>query len=218
MRVILKPGGIFFIVAAVGLLSLLIFLRPKSDAKAKSVSTRSTPAKPKTSDKAAYFVGNMESFVSVTVPPANSKAKITGDIATGFLDNSNWAKLTVAYSKDVAKPHTGKSAQKIAVGEIQIGQVQFNKEFSLPQGSKVKAVVWLRSDTPLNKGDVHLALRAKDIVDKWHAQSDLTLGTGWQKYEVSGTVEASSDTYLMLVVRKQNVAVYVDDVTVTRLP
>ncbi len=212
MRVILKPGGIMFIAAAVGLLSLLVFLRPKNDAVTGQPVSQTVP------DETRIATGDMETFIPVTTFVKNGKAKIAGQVATGFIDNSDWADLAIDYSKDTGNPHGGSGAQKIAVGNIAKGQAQFNRDFSVPVGTKVKAVVWLRADKSLPVGDVQLALRNRDIAEKWYAQRDVAVGTEWQRYEIVGTTVVSTETYFMLIVRKAGVSVYVDDVSITKQP
>lgn len=160
----------------------------------------------------------MKNFVPVVVVVTATKAKITGEVADNFLDNSDWADLTVAYAKDTTNPHGGKSAQKIAVGAITSGQVQFNHEFTIPQGNKVKVVAWLRADAPLTENQMEIGFRAKEIPEKWHANSSIAVGTDWKRYEITGTTADSDANYFILTVRKPNVTVHVDDVTITQLP
>ncbi len=61
----------------------------------------------------------------------NSKANIIGFIASGWVDNSGWAEVSIKYDKDTSNFHGGKAAQKVEVQEIRSGRAQFAQDIKI---------------------------------------------------------------------------------------
>jgi hypothetical protein len=76
----------------------------------------------------------------------SQKAQISGVIAPGWSDNSNWADVAVEYSKDTVNPHRGQTAQKIQIGRVSSGAVQFVQNVSFKKGRVHVWRVWLRGN------------------------------------------------------------------------
>jgi hypothetical protein len=93
----------------------------------------------------AGFEGNYTAVASSSDAPSQ-KAQISGVIAPGWSDNSNWADLTVEYSKDPVNPHRGQSAQKVQIRRVSSGAVQFVQNVNFRKGRVHVWRVWLRGN------------------------------------------------------------------------
>lgn len=76
---------------------------------------------------------------------ATSDARVTGQIAANWGDNSTWAPVTIHYSADSTKPHSGKFSQKI---EVISGFAQFVQPLHFNPGS-YSAKIWMRAKNPM---------------------------------------------------------------------
>ena len=216
MRVILKPGGAaLFALLLISLIGV-ISVRMKRNAVPTPAAT-GTAAPATDAPGTGILKDDMEQFTPFKPTPVQ-RARITGDVAVGMYDNTDWADLSLAYSKDTTNPHGGGSCQKIAVGKIISGQVQYIGPFTAKSGTKVRASLWIRSDTGLGPHDVTLALRQRSDEANWYAQTDVAPDARWHKFEVVGVVTRPDETYFMVLSHKSGTNLYVDDLEITRIP
>ena len=88
------------------------------------------------------FEGAYSPAVSQSDLPSQ-KAQMTGEIAAGWSDNSNWADVGVIYGRDTSNPHRGLAAQKIAISRVTSGAVQFVQSETFTKGRVNEFRVWL---------------------------------------------------------------------------
>jgi hypothetical protein len=91
------------------------------------------------------FEGNYTAVASSSDAP-DQKAQISGVIAPGWSDNSNWADVAVTYAKDSVNTHRGQAAQKIQITRVNSGAVQFVQNVSFKKGRVHLWRVWLRGN------------------------------------------------------------------------
>ena len=145
--------------------------------------------------------------VAPTADSVNDKAKITGEVAKGWGDNSSWADVKVAYSAATTDPHRGKTAQRIHVGRVASGAVQYVQGVPFAQGRVYCFSVWMRG----RPGDtVSLLLRRQGAPYTQYAGTDATLSAEWREYTVEGEVSEAVDGMVMLRM-SQAMDIQVDD-------
>ena len=74
----------------------------------------------------------------------NANADITGEVGANWGDNSSWAEVGIAYSRDEVNPHSGKASQRIDVKRVSSGAVQFTHSFQAEKGKIYRGRLWLR--------------------------------------------------------------------------
>jgi len=131
-----------------------------------------------------------QKLVSTSDDP-NSKAQIEGTVAEGWMDNSNWADVSLVYSMDTSNPHSGKYAQKI---EIKRGFTQFAQGLQLSKGY-YRASVWLRAESPLW---ISVGIRQAGAPYATYASTPAKIGSQWTKVETSGYVPENIPVFLMI--------------------
>jgi hypothetical protein len=94
-----------------------------------------------------------------SVPPVNpglespyfafsgNNGQISGNVTTGWADNSTWSDSTVQYAQEFSNPHSGASCEKMAVASIGSGEAQFLQGIPVVAGSLYTAAIWLRGDS-----------------------------------------------------------------------
>lgn len=220
MRIILKPGGYGVLLAAVAALTgLAVFNVRGRQVSAPSVSASLNPVKPTFAGLyggassvqdgdfsgqfvPARFLGNN------AVPP---KATMSGVIADPWLDNSDWADLAVHYDKDTDV--TGRPCQRIDVGDVRFGKVQFVQFLRLAPASRYTLRARLKSSQPtVAQFGLH------DLLGKFDDASspkDVTLSSEWKEYTV--TVDTlRSQHFLILGIDQPHVTVWISDVRMTQ--
>lgn len=139
------------------------------------------------------------SFEDVGVPvraaPAEHKAKITGQIARYWNDNSSWADVDIHYSLDTTNPHSGQNAQKIEVTRIGSGVAHFVQEMQFFKNRIYRFTVWLKG-TPGQS--VQLVLRQKRAPFNDYASKSASLNAEWHAFQVGGQIPENAEGYVML--------------------
>ena len=143
---------------------------------------------------------------------------ISGDIAKGWGDNSGWAKIDVRYDKDTQNPHSGSFSQRIAIGKIRWGQNLFAQRITVPIGTTLSGTVWVRSDKPLQPGDVQLGLREMLGHYTLIASTPVAATPEWQSFTVRGTTATPDAMVLMLTTQRADVTLWVDDASLKATP
>lgn len=130
------------------------------------------------------------------VSEADSKqAKITGVVAQGWGDNSNWADVTIDYAQETLNPHRGTSCQRITVSRVAGGTCQFVQNVTLQKGHVYEARVWLRGTTGAG---IKLSLRQQGTPYTTYAQTRASVSPEWQEFRVAGLVGDDTTEMLML--------------------
>ncbi len=145
------------------------------------------------------------------LPPKSKTAKgdVTGRIADGWDDNSDWAELAVAYNDERKIVHTGRSAQRIELKTIKNGQAQFAQNFDLDTGKTYRLSAYLC--TP-DETKIEWGLRRTGEPYNYFGSEKAKIGPVWQKVTVTVRLTEAPPTTLMLIVRTPS-TVFMDDVT-----
>ena len=211
MRVILKPVGILCILVAFAILAwVTIWQRRKIEEQTnREVPVPVTQVVPIT---AQIVNGGFEDDYVLAQPYA-TVGKVSGLIAAPWHDDSSWAPVTIVYTQESAHPHGGKSCQKVAITEVAAGaeaRAQFVQELQLPMNKPQRAVCWIRADRAT---EIDFALRQKGAPYRYYGVNKVSVGTSWQKIEVTGTPNALGSSFVMLKVSKP-VTFWLDDASI----
>jgi hypothetical protein len=198
MRVVIKPGGAAVLLAAVTTLAVLATINLKGRSAPAAASVPAGPV--------AFQNGDMEGgFAAPT--PIKTKGSIAGPVANGWFDNSDWADLDVKYAQDGTNPHGGAFCQRIKIGAIRFGQVQFAQNVVVSAGKRYTTAVWMRASKPV---EVTFGLRALAGGELYGA-GKASLTTAWKRYEVTGTVSQPGENFFLVIVAQPDVTVWLDD-------
>lgn len=215
MRIILKPGGVFLIILALG---ILVAVASRENAQASHdpglAQTAANSAAAAAPTKSTLTNGDFESGFQA-VQTYDNKAKLTGDVAQGWKDDSSWATVEAVYGKEVGDTHGGSACQRIDVRDVKWNgnnpnAVQFVQAVDLPHDVKYEAGIWMRSASPT---PVEFSLRQSGWPFTYYGASTVTVGTGWTHVRVAGTPSKSGSTYIMVKLWKPG-TVWLDDASV----
>ena len=137
----------------------------------------------------------------------SSRATITGTLANGWTDNSDWADVTVNYSEDTNAPHGGTTSQKVVVQAVNSGAVQLVHELFLRRNVTRGASVWLRGT---NGMQITLSLRLQREPYTVFAEQTATLNDGWQQVQMAGATSGDGKSNLMIQARTPG-TLWIDD-------
>jgi Ricin-type beta-trefoil lectin domain-like/Glycosyl hydrolases family 39 len=159
----------------------------------------------------AFSQARNEGFERPFADVNSSRATITGTLASGWTENSDWADVTVNYSEDTNAPHGGTTSQKVTVQAVNSGAVQLTQELFLRRNAATGASVWLRGTNGIQ---VMLSLRQQSEPYTTYAEQTATLNGNWQQLQISGNVSGSGKTVLMI--RAQTAGTFwIDDLALT---
>ena len=137
----------------------------------------------------------------------NAKAQISGVVAEGWEDNTNWADVKIAYSLDPANPHGGKLSQKIEVGR---GFAQFVQPVHFAEG-RCRVNVWVRAE-PAQW--VSVGLREAGGSYTGYASQPAKVGPRWTRVTAEGVTPAVAG--IVIVNSSGAGTLWVDDASLTR--
>lgn len=126
---------------------------------------------------------------------ANLKAKITGTVAQGWQDNSNWADVSVDYGADTSNPHRGASDQRVTITRVAGGAVQFVQPVRLQKSHAYELRVWLRG-TPGTS--ISISLRQSGAPYATYAEGRAAVSPEWREFRAAGIVGEDAAGFLML--------------------
>ncbi len=145
--------------------------------------------------------------------PINNAAQAvrSGSIAQGWVDNSEWATVKVAYSADTTSPRSGKSAQKVQAIEIAPDSaVQLAQPIDLIPNRSYTFSVWLKGDPGAT---VNLVVQNGEKPYQYYAFTPVTLTSTWTKVSTTADV-AGTGTSLVMIQAKTPVTFWADDAQV----
>lgn len=151
--------------------------------------------------------GFEEPFVAVPAVNPAKKAQITGVLVDGWSDNSDWADISVDYSKDTENPHGGQSSQKVAVTRVDSGAVQLTQKVDFKANHQYLFRVWMKG-TPGTA--VSMQLRKASEPYTTYALKDARLSEEWQEFTVTGGVADDTPGFLLLLANRP-MTVWIDD-------
>ncbi len=126
------------------------------------------------------------------------KARIVGQIAEGWEDNSNWADVAIEYSKDTANAHRGQLAQRVAVSRVAGGAAQLVQPVAFQKGHILEFRVWLRGQAGTS---VTLALRQAGTPYTNYAERAFSVSAEWAEYRVAGVAGDDTAGFAMIIAR-----------------
>ncbi|MBA3685896.1 MAG: carbohydrate binding domain-containing protein [Planctomycetes bacterium] len=133
--------------------------------------------------------------------------KVTGNVANGWSDNSDWADVKVEYAQDGDKPHGGKAAQRITVSKVGGGAVQMVQTVSLKKGKSYSFSAWLKGKPGAQVG---LFLRRVDPYT-YYGTTKASVTEDWKQHKVDATVTEDADVLVMIVLESP-ADIVIDDV------
>ncbi len=165
------------------------------------------------SQPASVPLGN-PGFEDSYFPVGGNSGSIAGMTANGWSDNSTWANATVAYSRETINPHSGASCQKIVVGKVPDGEMQFLQPVSLVGGSIYTASVWMRGEP-----GTRVTLRIQKSGPPYTSLADdwVQLTSDWQQVTAQGYVTTGTAADLMIAMQNPG-TVWVDDAALSYSP
>lgn len=134
-------------------------------------------------------------FVDLPAKVEKSGARITGALGAGWMDNSSWADVDVAYAAETADPHSGKAAQTISITRFASGGVQFVHPVRYRKGIGIRFSCWLRGRPGQT---VSIMLRQEDAPWKAYATTTAALSAEWREFRVQGVPEQDEGGFLMI--------------------
>ena len=134
---------------------------------------------------------------------------ISGEIASGWSDNSSWAGATVRYSEETSDPHGGSACQKIVVESAGNGAMQFLQPFALVAGNLYTATAWFRGTPGVQ---VSLVIQQASAPYARYVEGSVELTSNWQQVTAAGYI-ARSEGGLLMVAMDRPGTVWVDDVS-----
>ena len=163
----------------------------------------------------ANFQGQAErnpGFEGAYLPVASSGlATLSGVIAQGWQDNSDWAPVSVAYASDAANPHGGAASQKVRVLAVPSGAAQLAQSVTLTPRRTYNLSIWLRGEPGAS---VDVLLRNVAAPYNAYAQASVALSATWTQATLSGQVGDDGKVAIMVVAATPQ-TFWVDDAVLT---
>ena len=139
---------------------------------------------------------------------------ISGSIAKGWSDNSDWASATAQYSPDTTHPHSGSACQKVVVTSVGTGRVQFVQQLQLQAGNIYTASAWLRGTAGL---EASLVIQQANSPYATYIQSSTVLTTDWTQLTATGYITSNEPALLMVAIGAPG-TLYADDFALSFAP
>jgi hypothetical protein len=217
MRVVLKPAGV---VAALVVMGYMVFtiLTYTKESQSPDAFRKPTPTPPTAMPERQLSNGSFEkpfSAARVYGNPPDSKAKLSGELASGWEDNSTEA-ATSAYAPDTHNPHTGETSQRIELRSVaKKGEgAQICQVVAARRGRVYTASAWVRA-----KANTEVMLTLRPLGENLRvkeASRRLTVGTGWKQVSVEmdarDMMPETADALLIVGVYTPKTTLWVDDV------
>ena len=150
--------------------------------------------------------------------PLNGSGKTykgTGEIADGWLENSQWADVDVRYERVTDTPHGGESCQRITATRFGGGAVQMAaKEVTLQANRGYLLQAWVRS---ASQTPVSVLLRQPGPPYTSYVEKTITPGPEWQRVRLFLASPGNVPVWFMTILRGVG-SVDVDDCSLKIAP
>ena len=123
--------------------------------------------------------------------------KIKGWLPTDWVDNSEWAAITINYSKLSDPPKAGVGAVRIQVAKVDEGQMQLTSwAGKLTFKKSVKYVVegWVRSK---DMAALKVGVRQQGDPYEFYAEQDLSTTPEWKRFTFNVSFESDKEGVVM---------------------
>ena len=236
MRIVLKPLGFLSIVVALIALTALAFQQEVSRKNQNIAASETAMVTPPvtTPQRGRDPQGNggisnpvldgglangsfEEPFVTARYLGEKApRLKLTGEIAQGWCDNSEWADVDVHYAleKDPAQVEDGKSCQRMEIGAVRAGGAQMVQTIRVTPGRKWRAVICLKASREITAGFGISQLNRKGTVIK---MTSVKLGTKWQQAQMDFSSPTDVDLFIVNCF-ESDVTIWVDAASLKPLP
>lgn len=218
MRVVLKPAGVIAALIVVGYMISTILTYTK-ESQSPDAFRAPTPVAPTATPGRQFTNGGFEKPFSparIFGNPSDSKVKLSGDLASNWEDNSNWAAATIAYTPDTNKPHSGETSQRIELKSVgkQGDGAQVCQVVPLNRGRVYRVSAWVRAQADTN---VALTLRPFDTkLRVKEASQQFPIGTAWKQISVEldarDLTADATEALLIVGIYTPKMTLWVDDV------
>ncbi|MFZ4599768.1 MAG: hypothetical protein ACOYNN_14080, partial [Terrimicrobiaceae bacterium] len=147
--------------------------------------------------EAGLINGGMEApFAPVeSLPGSAKKSTISGEVASGWMDNSAWADVDVRYQRDTETVKAGLSSQRIEIGFIREGQVNFTQRISVKKNHAYKCTLWFKGSS---FRAAELLVRERDEPWKSYISKSILISPEWCSFTLSGIAPKTGEVLLML--------------------
>jgi hypothetical protein len=140
-------------------------------------------------------------------PLPTGKGQVTGQIASGWEDNSGWADVTVDYSQAAEGAHGGSSAQRITVKEVRSGAVQFAQRFAAERGHIYVLSAWVRGTSG---SAATLLFRQAPSPYRAYKEQAIAFDGKWQQVTLKGISADSGDAFFMVAIHDAETVLVAD--------
>jgi hypothetical protein len=218
MRVVLKPAGVIAALIVMGYMVFTILTYTKESQKPDAF-VNPTPIPATAMPERQLTNGTFEkpfSKARIFGTPSDSKATLSGELASSWEDNSNWAAATIAYAPDTSNPHGGETSQRIELQSVAMqGEgAQICQIVTTRRGRVYRASAWVRA-----KADTNVMLTIRPLGENLRvkeASQQFSVGTDWKKISVELDARDMTaemvDTMLIIGVYTPKMTLWVDDV------
>ncbi len=134
-------------------------------------------------------------YIARGAADANAKGRVSGEIAPGWEDNSEWADVEVGYRRETGNPHRGGAAQQIDVKRVSNGAMQFVQKVDLRRGRIQKWSIWMRGRAG---SSVTLSIRQAGAPYAEYAIQTANLAAEWGEFRVFGVIPEDTPGFLMV--------------------
>ena len=113
---------------------------------------------------------------------AKDNHKITGWLPKDWVDNSEWAAVTITYSKLPDPPKEGVGAVRIHVVKVDEGQMQLTSwagKLTCKKGVKYVVEGWVRSK---DRAELKVGIRQQGDPYEFYAEQDLSTTPEWKRF------------------------------------
>lgn len=150
--------------------------------------------------------GGFESPYQPAPVSKGSKGIVTGSIADGWRDNSNWADVSVDYGPETRGAHRG-TAQRISVQRFQSGAVQLVQTAEVTQGQSYRFRLWVRGTAGHS---FQLTVQRAAPPYRTLVSETFSLAAEWKELEAAFLARETAPVLLMIRATRV-MTFYVDD-------
>ncbi len=223
MKVILKPGGVAVIALCVVCLAMLAARSTTSKAPVVPATAKTDESASKPPAISLLKNGGMEgAFGAVAKALTPKNATISGMVAPGWSDNSEWGAVDVNYAADKTNPRGGNTCQRIEITRVApfeeagIGSViQFVQSTDIPEKGRHRFAIWARASGTM---DATIKVRGSDKPYTAYGEKIVVVTPDWQRFEVESMIPEKQQLLVMFCAAKEGATLWVDDATLEPVP